>query len=98
MGVNAVMSRKMLQDVTCESAVCEASVEERGGAAGAWGSHAAAAEESWGHGHHGGGAGAGYDALPTMVDCRRCGHAPPISFGLKRFGGNGDMDIKFPTV
>ena len=34
MGVNAVMSRKMLQDVTCESAVCEASVEERGGPRG----------------------------------------------------------------
>ena len=34
MGVNAVMSRKMLQDVTCESAVCEASVEERGGQRG----------------------------------------------------------------
>ncbi len=34
MGVNAVMSRKMLQDVTCESAVCEASVEERGGQLG----------------------------------------------------------------
>ena len=60
----------------------------------------AAAEESWGHGHHGGrDALAGrYDALPTMVDWRRCGHAPPIFFGFKRFGGNGDLDIKFPTV
>ena len=43
----------------------------------------AAAEESWGHGHHGGRAGAGYDALPTMVDWRRCRHARPIFFGAQ---------------
>jgi hypothetical protein len=34
MGVNAVMIRKMLQNVTCESALCEESVEERGGGRG----------------------------------------------------------------